>query len=530
LLCSSASGDQEAEGGALRFHIRVADRLERVDKLAQALLVGIALLAGVGADSSASALPGPHGVQYVYNDPWRGWPVAPLDQQHPIRGSFLDPRPGGYHIGIDINVRDDQPEPGAPLYRSHRVYAVESGTVSFAPGTPTVGCASRRLEVGHFSYWHTDPIGVVTNGQSVSPGDHIGWTCTNLWHVHLSEWQLVEGIPVWVNPLHDGGKLAPFADTAAPLIRALRFSTPALPTWILENGAISSPNAGTELSAANLRGLVDVRALIGDPQSFVGWFASLPALYADHHPQRVRLEIERAADGALVLARDTFDAEVYLGAPLPTLGLPVPFDYHYAPGTRQNLGAKPCLDLQPRVCSGEYWLRLFAGPADAYWDTTRFPNGRYRLRITAWDASGNQSAATAAIAIDNPVPAPPPPQLPPPPQPPAPPPAGPPRARLTLTVTRFATTPKLPKAGKRFAASVRVYRSDTAGLLVSGKLACPARSRSRGVAAVAKVFRRGLATCVWRIPRAARGRPLAGSVTVAYGRALVRRPFAFRIR
>jgi hypothetical protein len=372
----------------------------------------------------------------------------------------------------------------------------------------------------------------VTNGQSVNAGEQIGWTCTNLWHVHLSEWQLVEGTPVWVNPLHEEGKLVPFADTSAPVIRALRFSTPALPTWILEHGAIWAPNAGNELPADNLRGLVDIRALIGDPQSFVGWFAELPALYADHHPQRVRFEIERAADGAIVLARDTFEAEVYLGAALPTLGLPVPFDYHYAPGTRQNLGAKPCLDLQPRACAGEYWLRLFAGPADAYWDTTRYPNGSYQLRVTAWDVSGNQSSATAAIAIDNPVPAPPPPPQPPPPPPPPqsslPPAAGP--ALLKLTVTRFSMTPKVPRAGKRFAAAIRVSRSDTAGPLVSGKIVCAARIRSRTIAAVAKVFRRSLATCIWRIPRAARGRLMVGSVAVAYRGASVRRQFAFRVR
>ena len=28
-----------------------------------------------------------------YNDAFRGWPVAPQHQQHPVRGTFLDPRP-----------------------------------------------------------------------------------------------------------------------------------------------------------------------------------------------------------------------------------------------------------------------------------------------------------------------------------------------------------------------------------------------------------------------------------------------------
>jgi hypothetical protein len=513
--------------GALGSHGRLPGPVDRawiMARLARTLVVALAVAAAFPTTSFASPLPGSlQGLQYVYNDDWRGWPVSPLDQQHPIRGSFLDPRPGGYHIGVDINVRDDQPEPGAPPERTHRVYAVESGTVSFSPGTPNVGCAARRVEVGHFSYWHTDPIGVVTNGQSVQAGEQIGWTCRNLWHVHLSEWQLVEGIAVWVNPLHDGGKLSPFADTSPPVIRALRFSTPALPTWILEYGAIWSPEAGTELPADNLHGLVDVRALIGDPQSFRGWFAELPALYADHHPQRVRFQVERIADGAIVLARETFSAEVYLGAPLPSLARPVPFDYHYAPGTRQNLGAKPCLDLQPRACAGAYWLRLFAGPADAYWDTTRYANGRYRLEVTAWDVAGNQSSTTAQIAIANPVPAPPPP----------PPAAGPPPspvAPLKLTVIRFTTTPKAPRAGKRFAAALTVSRSGTAGQLRSGKVTCAARIRSRRPAALAKSFRRGRATCVWRIPARARGRLLTGSITVVYQGASVQRRFRFRVR
>jgi hypothetical protein len=49
-----------------------------------------------------------------YADTFHGWPVAPVDDQHPVRGSFLDPRLGQlYHNGIDVSVRDDQPESGA---------------------------------------------------------------------------------------------------------------------------------------------------------------------------------------------------------------------------------------------------------------------------------------------------------------------------------------------------------------------------------------------------------------------------------
>lgn len=60
-------------------------------------------------------IPGKLDTSQAYNDSWRGWPVRPHAQQHPIRGSFLDPRPDAelgaiYHDEIDIAVRDDRPE------------------------------------------------------------------------------------------------------------------------------------------------------------------------------------------------------------------------------------------------------------------------------------------------------------------------------------------------------------------------------------------------------------------------------------
>ena len=65
-----------------------------------------------------------------YADDYRGWPVAPRNRQHPVRGSWLDPRrKEEYHPGIDISVRDDRPERGAPPGRTHRVYALEGGPV-----------------------------------------------------------------------------------------------------------------------------------------------------------------------------------------------------------------------------------------------------------------------------------------------------------------------------------------------------------------------------------------------------------------
>ena len=366
-----------------------------------ALGLVVALAAAPAAAATPGAFPGPR----EYADDWRGWPVAPDDSQHPVRGSFLDPRPDGFHIGIDINVRDDRPAEGAPPRRSHRVHALEGGIVQMPANTASVGCANRQVDVGHFSYWHVDPIGVVLPGQFVAPGQHIGWTCTDMWHVHLSEWALLDGERVWVNPLDPRGKLHPFADRRAPRIGPIGFFTPAPTRWnVGAANAIDVPQAGTRLAPLRLRGLVDVRAAIADPQSEPGWFGELPALDAPHHPYRVRLEITRLADGRRVLARDVVRAEALSldGKALPPFARPTRFTTHYAPGTRQNLAALHCLrGVAGRPCAGSYSLRLFARPGGTYWNTRLARNGRYRLVVHAWDTRGNRATRAVTIAIRN---------------------------------------------------------------------------------------------------------------------------------
>jgi hypothetical protein len=399
------------------MHFRAAGNAGRRLFTAAALV-----LAGAGiltSSSSAEVPPGSISQPYVYTDTAVGWPVSPINEQHPIRGSFLDPRPGnvstggdpGYHIGIDINVKDDQVETGAPSSRSHRVYAVEGGVASIPDSQADANCIDRKVTIGHFEYWHTDTINVINNGNQIQPGQMIGWTCKGNWHVHLSEDMFINGQWMYVNPLHSGMKLQPFTDTAAPVIHALRFYTPAMPSWSLVNSAVTSPDAGTQLDPTNLSGQVDVRAWIDDPQSYLGFFldsltcststSSGPCsvLYAPHHPYRVHLTVTPQGSTTPVIDRDVFRADAFLGSPSPTA--PIPIDYHYAPGTKQNLGADPCLRNQPIECKGVYWLRLFATSSSAYWDTTQYANGQYQIDVTAWDVVGNQTAASALVSLNN---------------------------------------------------------------------------------------------------------------------------------
>lgn len=328
----------------------------------------------------------------TYADSWYGWPVRPLHRQHPVRGAFLDPRPGGLHFGIDIGVRDDRPERGAPPLRTHRVYAVEGGTVYNVVDGSTQ-CNLRRLWVGHFAYYHVDAV--VASGQHVSAGQMIGWTCRGEWHVHLSE---LTSANVLVNPLHPGGKLRPYADTKAPVIHTFAFFRRAPPLWTSPPGGMWSPVTGVRLSPDALSGIVDVRVRIGDPQSFRGWLTALPHLYADLHPYRVVVAVVRVRDGITVLQREISNAyfPYYL-----------PLNHHFAPGTRQNRRDAVCNryvrreGTPPVPCAGRYWLHAFGTPGSAYWDTQAFADGRYRVRVTAWDPIGHATTRGIEVRINN---------------------------------------------------------------------------------------------------------------------------------
>ncbi len=335
-----------------------------------------------------------------YADDYRGWPVAPRTKQHPVRGSFLDPRVNhNYHNGVDVSVRDDQPESGAPAGRSHRVYALEGGEV-WRVIKPKKAGQEGIVRIGHFGYGHVDPV--VALGDKVRPGQMIGWTFTGEWHVHITEWRFptadrFKGVPV--NPLERAGKIHPYVDTAPPAIREIRFMTPALSEspWTTSLGRAVFPASGFPVDPKRLRSLVDVRVRIEDPQSFRGWFRQVPILESRHHPTRVRVKVVRLANGQKVVERDVFRADKVLGAGNTAL---VPLERHYAPGAKQNLKASTTMKRQSSG-RGEYWFRLFASPVGAFWDTTLLANGGYRITITAWDVAGNLASGSVDVTIRN---------------------------------------------------------------------------------------------------------------------------------
>jgi hypothetical protein len=321
-----------------------------------------------------------------------GWPVQPLDEQHPVRGGFLDPRLDRsgpvYHNGLDISVRDDQPEDGHPPWRTHRVYALEGGTAWVPHGLATQSCNTRLVRIGHFGYGHVDPVGTVADGEAVAAGQLIGWSCKDEWHVHLSQWRFEEGERVWVNPLGPDRRVRPYVDTAPPEVRAIAFFRPVAPVWVIANNALSSGPVEDPVPGGALRGTVDARIETADVQSFTGWFDDLPFLAAEQTPYELRVSLARG--GLVIWNRAVFGADE-----LPSAA---PFADRFAPGTVQNLPAAACIRVLPDACGGSYWFHLFPGTG---WNTTALVNGAYSLCATALDAGGNATRSCAAVGIEN---------------------------------------------------------------------------------------------------------------------------------
>ena len=346
------------------------------------------------AGSPQPVVPGalPEHYRFSYADDYHGWPVEPLHGPHVLHGGFNDPRLGGYHFGIDIAVDDSHPALDAPKGDSHRVYAVEGGVMHWARKNLTKRCNARRFDIGHFAYWHVDPA--VPFGSRVRPGQMVGWTCLNEWHVHLSEWARVNGRRRWVNPLHAGGKLAPIVDRAPPQIRAVYAYGPPAAWWRPDDAVdLPNPDGATQLELGDLHGAVDLRAWIDDGQGFLGVFKKQPDLSSTIAPYKVWVQIRQVATHAIVWQRTIFQSDMFLSGVIPFFAL-------YASGARPTLSDYQC--LHSRIpCDGRLFYHLIVVGGRDLWDTRSVSNGAYTLTIRAYDITGNVSTRVAAMHVRN---------------------------------------------------------------------------------------------------------------------------------
>lgn len=273
------------------------------------------------------------------------WPLAPFDEQHPVRGSFGDPRIGdgggsSFHDGIDISAPGGTP-----------VYAVAAGRVSIGGPQIVVVVTPAR----NFGYWHINPA--VANGAQVPLHGLLGHIAPGWGHVHLSEHTTTpQPQGTYWNPLRPGG-ITPFHDYGAPNVTRI-----VSPTVLFGRVALAAE-------------AVDHPPLAPPPP----WHdvPLTPALL------RWRLV---GADGPAFPWRVAADFRVSF-RPQVVDGSDTRFRSVYAPGTRQNHPNAP----------GLFRYRLAARL-----DTRRFPGGRYGIEVEAADVRGNTGSRRKAVTIEQP--------------------------------------------------------------------------------------------------------------------------------
>ncbi len=86
---------------------------------------------------------------------------------------------------------------------------------------------------------------------------------------------------------------------------------------------------------------------------------------------------------------------------------------------------------------------------------------------------------------------------------------------LKLSVSTFRTVPATPAAGGTLAASMAATENDTGGPVGNGAaVACRATVGGAPVTVKSHALANGVATCVWKLPKSAKGKKLSGTVTV----------------
>jgi murein DD-endopeptidase MepM/ murein hydrolase activator NlpD len=296
-----------------------------------------------------------------------GWPVKPFDRQHPVRGSFGDPRSVfngaptvrglmtsngafSYHQGIDISAPDGT-----------AVYAVRSGVVR----TVTPDWVQVDSEGGvAFQYWHIR--------SAVNVGDYVrartevlGYILRACKHVHLTE--LANGKAV--NPLAPG-HIGPYVDTTTPRVGEITFR---------------SSDRGPELLPEYLYGSVEIVAAASDVHAVPvpGRWSGMPVT-----PAKLTYRVSGFPSGRIVI-RERVALDVTNHLPGSNMW------QTYARGTHMNM-------VQMGV--HRYWYQpgvyLFKLTPQLF-DTRRLTDGVYRITVTAWDTAGNHSSASQIFQVHN---------------------------------------------------------------------------------------------------------------------------------
>jgi hypothetical protein len=327
--------------------------------LAVSLVLSVVAATAIGTAAGASSNDGCTGSY--------GWPVKPFDRQHPIRGSFGDPRTifhgpptretlltgdgsFSFHQGVDISAPDGT-----------GVYAVADGTVvGVTHDWIRVDCGNGRA----FEYWHL--VSGVRVGQRVSARQTIMGTIRRpQGHVHLTQLQAMHA----VNPAVPG-RLTPYRDTTRPRVLDI---------------ALRKTDAGPDQMPQFVRGEVFLVAEAVDTPALPvpGIWNGLPVT-----PARITWRIQRWTGKVVVpehVARDVRES------------LPPNADFWqtFARGTCQNMSVFG--HHYSYLQAGRYLFMLSPQP----FDTRQLSDDVYDLVVTAEDVAGNRNVESLRFTVHN---------------------------------------------------------------------------------------------------------------------------------
>jgi murein DD-endopeptidase MepM/ murein hydrolase activator NlpD len=326
----------------------------RAVRLGAIALIAAAALAAAAGTASASY----------------GWPVKPFDRQHPVRGSFGDPRTVfavpptadgvlhgsghfSFHEGIDISAPNGTP-----------VYPVRDGRVTVASlERSRERVVIRSPDGASFEYWHLTPH--VRVGQWVAADRTVlGTILKPAGHVHLTE---VDAGRI-VNPLA-AGHITPYRDKTVPRVESIGLRLP----------------TGDAAMANFVRGRIGLVAEAYDTPALPvpGIWHGLPVA-----PALVTWRIQGAAGNVVVPERVAADFR-------STIPPDAAFWRVYARGTFQNMAVfgRHYSYLEP----GCFVFRL----TQAFFDTAQLRDGVYDLVVTATDIRGNSSSRFERFTVHN---------------------------------------------------------------------------------------------------------------------------------
>jgi hypothetical protein len=323
-----------------------------------------------------------------------GWPIEPMNSEHPIGNSFGEFQDFGglyQHTGIDIletpKFRADGTEdPSAPWVR-----VTISGTVSYLKdktGTTDNGTTIQGTDGITYRYWHmahgsyhANYVTHYNNGTAVAAGDRISklyhWSC-DYHHLH---YDLISGTN-YLDPLAD---ITPNPDPDPPEIQAIGFAQDNSNPWVLFNSV--GPGGCTVVSGA-----ADIVAQIRDRDDAGSTLAGADTLWVHNVRWRACPDSTPACAWQTTHAFDD---------------MPTAWDVHGNASTSAYFSNRAPWDSDSNYCAATWLYGIvtnFSGGTPnvaGNWNTSAIPDGSYSVSVEATDFTGSVTVRNARACVQN---------------------------------------------------------------------------------------------------------------------------------